>query len=248
MAVVMPGCPGATSGPSTASSTSSGAAGVSSSRAPCDSVLDCAACTAIPGCGYCGETLGCREGNQSAATDGDCQRDAGTWVYFGRDCPVAPDPCLAHASCADCVESHCNYCLDDQSCHSSPAECAISDAVGQLPGCPGQDAGPDPCLAYVGCSECLDAHCVQCNADQSCRQSETLCPAGGAITIPRTCPDVDAGEDPCPALADCVACTNDESCGFCTDGMVCRRGDSRGPDVGGCDPAAWRWLATDCTP
>lgn len=182
---------------------------------PCSVARDCATCTPLAGCGWCGATSSCVPVNAACTAPAEGACGAG-WACQRTDCPDSTE-CRPCSTNADCVSGQCarRTCDGQPACVplGRPAVCAVIGGVT----CPAV-------AAYRACTD--DAQCgprMRCLAvwpGQSARVCTPPCAAhedcpglsmAGGVAVPfcatttRTC---------------ALGCTRE---GTCDLGLLCRR-------------------------
>ncbi len=212
----------------------------------CGAAGDCAACTALSGCGWCDGT-GCI----ADADQGTCV------IYYPNTCPrPAADPCGA-ADCASCVATDgCDWCSWGDFCFSPSARTAECW---------------DPRNAPDQCDDCDDAmDCASCAAREGCgfcpNQSRGevapgASPTGDCVTGSATAPDrAECGAyrgtmdectaDECSLIDNCTDCLDRDGCGWCDGTDQCMFGRFRGPVgdeyYGSTCGDDWDWFSPFC--
>ena len=96
--------------------------------APC-SAVECEACTASPGCGWCAERHQCMQGGEEAPCNEDeCPRS----LWMAHSCTASGAACGTFSSCGECtLNDDCGWCASALRC------VAIEERTHS---CPGRDA------------------------------------------------------------------------------------------------------------
>ncbi|NIR30889.1 MAG: hypothetical protein GWN84_16555, partial [Gammaproteobacteria bacterium] len=130
---------------------------------PCADNGDCAACTAVSGCGWCGDDGGsCQVGGESAPAEGSC----GDWRPV--TCDAAADPCASNGDCASCAAAAgCAWCGGTTgSCFS---------LLGRTNFC------SDPRTTAEECGDCDGSDCIGCAGASACGWCDGRCVVGGSL-------------------------------------------------------------------
>jgi hypothetical protein len=164
--------------------------------------------------------VACGADDVSGTSGGSCSADT--------DCPIG-SVCSVNGSC---VESPCQYCLDDQICYRTAdnpeGTCSAPECVDE------SDCNGQPCIE----GQCGGPPGSNGGGDDSC-ENDTDCPTGYSChPLSDTCvEDENAGEDPCDNVTCDVGQTCNPNTGECVDDNGGGSCDKEPSDCTGATPA-----------